>query len=119
MIKKKTTGIKKARKVSKKTLASAKKEQNSDLKMELYTKVNGKATSDMGMVYKNGLMVQSMRGTGKTTRPMVKEYFGTFMEINTKDGGNGIKLTVMENTLTVMELLTKVTGKMTSNMAKV
>ena len=71
------------------------------------------------MVFKNGQMVQNMKDIGKITKLMAKEYFGMFTVTNTKDGGNEIKLMDMENIPIVMEQHMKVTGKMTSNMAKV
>ena len=118
MTKKKIIGIKKVMKVSRKIIPNVKKELNLDLKMELFTKANGKEMSVMVMESKSGQMVLNMRAIGKIIRLMDKVYFGMFMVTNMKGGGNEIKPMVMVNIPTVMELLTKVTGKTTSSTVK-
>ena len=112
-------GIKKAKKVSPKTLINMKKEMSFNLKMEPDIRVNGKTTLDMEKESKYGLMVPNMKACGKTTKLMDKALSGMFMETDMKESGREIKLTVTENTLIVMAQLMKVTGRMISNMVKV
>lgn len=118
MIKKRIIGIKKVKRASLKTIHNVKKDQNLDLKMVLYTKVNGKEMSDMVMVYKSGPMEQNMKDIGRIIRHMVKEYFGMYMVINMKDGGKETKPMDTVNIPTVMELPMRVIGKMISSTVK-
>ena len=48
---------------------------------------NGKTKKDTDMVYKNGQMEQNMKDIGKMIKPMVKEHFGMFLVIFTKENG--------------------------------
>lgn len=73
----------------------------------------------MDLALRFGLMVQSMKAIGRTTKLMEEEYFGMFTETNTKENGRETRHMVLENTLIVMELLMKETGVMISNMVKV
>jgi len=119
MNRKKITGTKKVKRVSKKTTPSVRKELNLNLRMELCTKVNGNKMSDTDMEFKNGQMEQSMRAIGRITKLTDKVCFGMFMVINMKVGGSEIKPMDTENTLTVMEQHMKEIGRMISNTAKV
>ena len=119
MIKKKITGIRKVKRASKRTIPSAKKELNSDSKMELSTKANGKEMLDMATEFKNGQMVPSTRDIGRITKLMAKVCSGMSMETNMRVGGSEIKPMATENTLTAMVPHTKETGKTIFNMAKV
>jgi len=69
----------------------------------------------MDMVHRSGQMEQNMRANGKIIKHTVKVHFGMFMVINTKDNGKEIKPMASENTPTVTELHTKVTGATTYN----
>jgi hypothetical protein len=89
------------------------------LKTELNIRVNGKKISDMGLEFKFGQMVQSMRGIGRTTKLMVKAYSGMFMATNMKVTGKEIRHMGMANTPTATELLTKANGEMTCSTEKV
>jgi hypothetical protein len=119
MTKKKITGIRKVKRVSKRTIPSAKKEQSSDLKMGLFTKANGKEMLDMATEFKNGQMVPSMRDIGRITKLTAKVYSGMSMVTNMRDGGSETKPMATVNTLTAMEPHTKEIGKMIFSMAKV
>jgi hypothetical protein len=70
----------------------------------------------MVMENKTGLMVQSIRDNGKITKLTVKEHFGMFMAINTKEHGKKIKLMAKVFTLIVMVQPTTVLGSMICNM---
>ena len=89
------------------------------LKMELGIKDSGKETSGMVSALRYGLMVQNMKATGKTTKPMEGAYSGMFTETNTKANGREIRRTALGNTLIATGLLMKETGVMTCNMDKV
>ena len=104
--------------MNQRTSHNAKKRLNLDLKMELYTKVNGKEMSDMAMVFRNGRMVQSTKVTGKIIKLTDKECFGMSTVINMKVGGSETRPMDMVNTPIATELLMRVTGKMIFNMAK-
>ena len=104
--------------MNQRTTHNAKKRLNLDLKMELYTKVNGKEMSDMAMVFRNGQMVQSTKVTGKIIKLTDKECFGMSMVINMKDGGSETRPMDMVNIPIATEQLMRVTGKMIFNMAK-
>jgi len=119
MIKKKIIGTRKVRRVKQLILVYVKSDKSSNLKMEHFTKASGCRMLGMDMVSRNGQMVLSMKVIGKIIKLMVRVYFGTFMVINMKAGGKETKLMVMENIPTVMAPLTRVTGKMICNTAKV
>ena len=70
----------------------------------------------MDTEHRFGQMVQNMRVNGKIIKLMAKEHFGMSMGINMKANGKEIKPMDSENTLTVMEQLTKVTGAMIYSM---
>jgi len=70
----------------------------------------------MGMVYKSGQMVQSMRDTGKTTKPMVMDHFINRMVICIKDVGRIIWFTDLANIRIKMELNMKEIGNLICNM---
>jgi len=62
---------------------------NIDLKMEQFTRVNGKELKDM-------VMVSNMKDSGRTIKPVVKESFGMLTEMFLKANGKMTRLTVME-----------------------
>ena len=63
-------------------------------------------------------MVQNMKGTGKIIKHMVREHFSILAEIGMKANGKEIRLTAMENIVTVTDLHMKETGRMICPMDK-
>lgn len=62
-------------------------------------------------------MVQDMKVNGRTTKLMAKELFGMFMEISMWETGLMIKHKDLGYILTLMVLVTLVSGRMTFSMA--
>jgi len=88
--------------------------------MELNTKESGISilTIDMVEVTKSGVMVRSMRVTGKLTKLMAEVDLFMLMVISMMDIGKMTKLMALVNTLTLMEPSMKVNGSTISNTAK-
>ena len=63
------------------TINKLKNEKSIGLKMEQYTKVNGKDLCAMVWVYRYGQMELNMKDFGSIMLRMVKENFGTQMEM--------------------------------------
>ena len=84
-------------------------------------KVNGMKplTREMAKDSKSGLMVLSMKDTGRMIKPTEEADLFMQMEMYTKVSGKTTRLTVMEDICTQMVLSMKVSGKKTSNMVKV
>jgi len=118
MRKKKKIGIEKVKKVFRRISEGVKIEESTNMKMELFIRVNGRERKDMDLEYKCGLMELSIKVIGKIIKHMAKVHSGMYMVTNTKENGKMIKLMVMENTLTVMEQLTKEIGNMIYSMVK-
>ena len=119
IVRKVRIGIKQALKASQKIIVNVSIDPSLYLKMGQDTKGNGKVMLDMVMVLKYGLTVLSMKVIGKIIKHMEEVYFGMFTVINTKVNGKETKHMVLENILTVMELLMKETGVMIFSMVKV
>lgn len=92
---------------------------NTSLKMELFTKGNGKVQLDMAMVSKCGLMGQGMKESGNLIKLMERENFGTSMVMSLTVNGEMTKLMDTEYILMSMVLNMKDTGKMIFNMGMV
>ena len=108
--KKKTIGTMNQPRASKRISTTVRKEMSLFSKTELDTKVNGKTTSDTASECRFGQMEPSMKGTGKTTKPMEKVSFGMSMATSTKVPGSVTKLMVTASTLTVTALPMRETG---------
>ncbi len=78
--------------------------------MESFIQENGKEVIVMDMEFRYGLMVQNIKGFGKTGKLMVKENLFTSMETFTTVNGKMIKLVDMASISTIMVLATKATG---------
>lgn len=76
-----------------------KTESNIDLKMELYTKVNGEDQCVMDKVFRYGLMELAMRGNGERTKHMAGANSGMLMEMSLMGSGEMTKQMDMESTL--------------------
>lgn len=96
-------------------MPAVKKGMSSFLRMEPNIRGNGKIASDMGRVFKSGLMELSIKDAGKIIRLTDRVSFGMFMEISMKAIGKEIKPMDTENIPTVMEPPTRVTGGMIYN----
>lgn len=89
-----TRMVKKTKKIMK--TCQLKTESNIDLKMVLYTKVNGEDQCVMDRVFRSGLMVLAMRGNGEKTKLMAEANSGMLMEMYLMESGEMIKLMDME-----------------------
>jgi len=88
-------------------------------KVEPFTQVNGLIKREMDTEYKNGLMVPSMKGSGRITRQKVKASFYMLTEIYLKDNGLMIKLMDLVFIFIKMALNMKDFGKMIYSTEKV
>lgn len=89
-----------------------------NLNQEQSMKVIGLEMYVMGTGYKHGQMEQNMMANGVRIKHVDKECFIMLTVIYLMENGKMIKLMVTEFTLTLMELVMKVFGKMIFNMEK-
>lgn len=64
---------------------NAKNFQNLSWIMVHYIRDNGRAAVDMAWEIRNGQMVRSTQVYGRTTKPVLKEYFSMSMETSMKE----------------------------------
>lgn len=76
-------------------------------------------TTDMGEELRSGMMAQSIKDSGKTTRQMEKDDSFMLMETCMRETGSTIRLTVKESIPILMELNTLETGKKINRMVMV
>lgn len=84
--------------------------------MAYHTKENGPKPKDKALVFRFGLMGQSMWGNGKVTKRMVRELCIMLMEMSTKVNGSMIRPAGKEPILIKMEPNTLESGKTISKM---
>jgi hypothetical protein len=96
-----------------------KSKANTLFKMAPFTKGSGKIGRDMGMESRYGQMVQDMKVSGNSIKPLEKVYSIMLTEIYLMDNGNMIKLMASEPTIMLTAVSMKANGLTIFKMEKV